>query len=272
MTRFKYTADHLLFLEIGYQLMNVEDLTSAFNFQFKVKKTEIAIKAALNNHSITCGRAHGDRFINHRTLFSQEQVDFAKEYYTSHSRVGLTSLLNKKFKTDFTVNQIISMVKRNKIRSGRTGHYEKGNVPWLTGTKGIAKPNSGSFKKGSVPGNIRPMGSERICEKDGFILVKVKEKNPYTGADTRYKHKHIHNWEKAYGPVPEGMVVVFKDADRLNPEPENLILLSRAELLRINKRGYKTAPGELRSCILALAKLEVKTFSLTQKKGQAACL
>jgi len=33
------------------------------------------------------------------------------------------------------------------------GHFKKGHVPWLTGTKGLAKPNKGSFKKGLTPWN-----------------------------------------------------------------------------------------------------------------------
>jgi len=33
------------------------------------------------------------------------------------------------------------------------GHFKKGHVPWLTGTKGLVKSNKGSFKKGQTPWN-----------------------------------------------------------------------------------------------------------------------
>ena len=33
------------------------------------------------------------------------------------------------------------------------GHFKKGHVPWLTGTKGLVKANKGSFKKGQTPWN-----------------------------------------------------------------------------------------------------------------------
>lgn len=66
------------------------------------------------------------------------------------------------------------------------------------------------------------------------------------------------------GPVPKGMVVVLRDGDKLNIEPENLMLISRAELLRLNQCGYKDTPAELKPSVLAMARLEVKTFAMTK--------
>lgn len=36
------------------------------------------------------------------------------------------------------------------MNTGRT-HFKKGQIPWNKGTKGLIKPNSGSFKKGKRP-------------------------------------------------------------------------------------------------------------------------
>jgi len=118
--------------------------------------------------------------------------------------------------------------------------------------------NPTSFKKGSVPANRKPIGTERIDSKDGFILVKIAEVNPHTGAPTRYKHKHVHVWEQAHGKVPAGLVVAFKDGDKQNCALDNLMLLTRAELLVLNLHGYKGMPDELRPTVLIMAKLEVK--------------
>lgn len=122
------------------------------------------------------------------------------------------------------------------------------------------KPNSGNFQKGHVPANRKPIGSERIS-RDGFIEIKVAEKNPYTGFPTRYKHKHVHVWEQRNGPVPDGMVVAFKDSDPTNCNINNLMLLSRAELLKLNQHGYKKMPVELKPSILAVSKLQVKAMA-----------
>jgi len=58
------------------------------------------------------------------------------------------------------------------------------------------------------------------------------------------------------------MVVAFKDADKLNCEPENLMLISRAELLTLNRHGYREMPAELKPSVLALSKLQVKTRAM----------
>ena len=70
----------------------------------------------------------------------------------------------------------------------------------------------------------------------------------------------MHVYEQGHGPVPKGMVVSFKDGDKTNCEPDNLMLISKAELLNLNQKGYKDLPADLKPSVLALAKLQVKTF------------
>ena len=125
-----------------------------------------------------------------------------------------------------------------------------------------------SFKKGNAPPNRKPLFSERVCPKDGFILIKVPERNPYTGFPTRYKHKHVYVYEQEHGPVPEGMVVALIDGDKTNCEPENLMLISRATLLNLNQLGYKDMPDKLKPSVLALAKLQVKTWAKEKKQHE----
>ena len=172
-------------------------------------------------------------------------------------------LFNERFGTDTTGQQIRTFVHNRRIISGRTGQFEKGHRPWNKGTKGcgLTTANKTSFKKGNVPPNRQPLGSERICSKDGFILIKILEKDPYTGFPTRYKHKHVYVWEQANGPVPKGMVVAFKDSNKTNIKIENLMLISRAELLCLNQHGYKDMPAELKPNVRVLVKLQVKTWA-----------
>jgi len=266
MKKFKYTTKHLDFLRTGYLSMNIRDLAKAINKHFGLNKTEGEIKSALQNHKIRCGRAHKDRLINRYRLFSDEQNKYLKENYTGRSVAELTDLFNDKFGTYMKKSQIKTAVKNRKLISGRTGCFPKGHKSWNTGTKGLCKPNSGSFKKGSVPANLKPLGSEKICPRDGYVLMKVPEQDPHTGFSTRWKHKQVHVWEQNNGPVPDGFAVLLKDGDRLNcDDPDNLILVSRAELLRLNKHGYKDTPDELKPSVLVLAKLEVKTFEKTRR-------
>lgn len=193
-----------------------------------------------------------------------EQIAFLRSAYKLFPQDRLTLVFNVYFGTELTVQQIRSATRNHRIRSGRTGRFKKVQKPWNTGTKGLISANRTSFKKGNIPANRKPIGSER--DDRGSVLIKIDEPNPYTGFPTQYKRKNIHVWEQAYGPVPDGMVVALKDGDWSNVVPENLMLISRAELLRLNQYRYKDAPDELKPSLLALARLEVKTFAMQKKK------
>ena len=265
--RFKDTTKHLDFLRAGYLSMHVGDLTKAFNAHFRMQKNEGDIKSALQNHKIKCGRAPKDRLINRYRLFTDEQVEFLRKEYKGRSVTELRTVFNEEYGTGMTHGQIRTAVHNRGITSGRTGCFEKGHKSWNSGTKGLTSANKTSFKKGSTPPNRKPLGAERICSKDGYILVKVAEYDPHTCFSTRWKHKHVHIWERDHGPVPDGMVVAFRDGDKLNVEPENLMLISRAELLRLNKHGYKDTPPELKPSVFSLAILEVKIFNLGKEQN-----
>lgn len=262
MKRFEYKKKHLDFLKAGYLKMHTRDLTKAFNKKFGTKKTEVCIRSALSNRRITCGRPHGKRLITRYRLFNDEQTRFLKSNYPGRSIAQITALYNLAFRTDVTQAQIKTGLGNRGIKSGRTGHFPKGHKSWNKGTKGLTGANRTSFKEGHVPARHRPIGSERICSKQGYVLIKIPEINPYTGFFGYWKHKHTHMWEQENGPVPDGYVVILKDADKLNVVPENLALVSRAELLMLNRIGYKDAPNELKPSILATVRLEVKAFAL----------
>jgi len=261
--RFKYTAGQVAFLRTGYPRMSIHDLTGAFNRRFELAKTASEIQSTLKNHRIRCGRKGKDRLISQEWLFTVEQIAFVRENYAGRSRAEMTKVFNRHFETDMTVAQITTCVHNRGITSGRTGRFPKGNKPWNAGTsgQGLTGANKGSFKKGSIPPNRKSLGTERICPKDGYLLIKVAEKNPYTGFPTRYKHKHVHIWEQENGPVPKGVIVALRDGDKINCEPENLMLITRAELLNLNRHGYKDMPDKLKPSVLALSKLQVKTWA-----------
>lgn len=247
--------------------MNIRGLTTAFNKKFGSQKTEGQVKSTLKNHSIRCGRKPKDRLITRWRLFTEDQARFIRENYGGRSIAELTVLFNDRFGASRTWQQIKTFVNNRGITSGRTGHFAKGHTSWNSGTKGqgLTTANKRSFKKGTIPPNRNPLGTERICSKDGFILIKIAEKNPYTGFPTRYKHKHVYIWEQANGPAPKGMVVAFIDGDKTRCELDNLMLISRAELLNLNRYGYKDMPAELKPSVLALSKLQVKTWAKEKK-------
>jgi len=249
----RYTPQHLRFLAYGYRLLRLQDLTEAFNTRFNLHVSKTQVMATLKNHRIRCGRPRGNAKGSHRA-WTSEQVRFIREGYRRMNIRELTGAVNEAFGLNKTETQVRALTHNSEIRSGRTGRFEKGTLSWNTGTRGIMKPNSGTFKKGDVPATVKQMGAERI-NVYGYIEIKVDEPNPYTGNTTRYRYKHRVVWESLHGPIPDGHVVSFKDGDKLNCHPKNLQLLSRGELGLLNKNGYSTMPLELRPAMVSTVRL-----------------
>jgi hypothetical protein len=72
-------------------------------------------------------------------------------------------------------------------------------------------------------------------------------------------------WEAANGPIPDGHVVVFLDADRLNCALDNLRCVPRAVLQWMNKTGLNDTAGEARKAAI----LTAEVFTLAKKRARA---
>ena len=99
---------------------------------------------------------------------------------------------------------------------------------------------------------------ERIENKDGYVLMKVPEPNPYTTAVTRWIHKHVWLWRQAHGDVPENHVILFADGDIRNFALENLRCVPRSVLVRLNKLGWGKAAPKVRPTLFRIAVLQAK--------------
>lgn len=193
--------------------------------------------------------------------YSNEELAWIKDNCTL-----VIGELHKQFaeifnRSDVTSDNLHALRKRKGWRTGRTGQYEKGGVgcnPRGAPPKG---GNKTSFKKGDIPQNTRPLYSERVCAKDGYILIKIPEKNPYTGAKTRFKHKHIWLWEKHNGSIPEGHVVIFLDGNKLNCVIENLACVPRSVLVHLNKHLKASEfDSDLKPTLVVIARLRDAAF------------
>jgi hypothetical protein len=186
-------------------------------------------------------------------IYSPQELAFLAANRQAMTAKELTEAFNARFGHVQSADAIKGTCTRNGFLTGRTGHFEKGHKPVNAGTKGLTTANATSFQKGQIPVNHRPVGSERIDAKDGYTLIKTAEPN-------QWRLKHQVNWEAKHGPVPKGMALRFIDTDKSNTDPENLELVSRLELCRLNAHGYTQAPAELKPALRLLAKLETKLY------------
>ena len=257
--RFKYTEIHIDFLEQEYKKTPMPELVDVFNKKFNLNITKHGIKSTLTRFKIRCGRKVGTPKGRSR-LFTKSQVLFIAEKYQLHSPKRVAHLLNKTCNGCFTEAQIASFVHNNSINCGRTGQFKKDHEPWNKGTKGVMKANSGTYKKGDVPRNLRPIGSQRTT-KDGYRAIKV-------AYPRKWELLHRHNWALVHGyeNMPENLR--FKDGNILNCEVSNLEPVSNQEHMILNQMGYNQMPDEVKPVVLNLAKIDVKTQNL--RKGVAA--
>ena len=180
-------------------------------------------------------------------FWTETQKDFLRANYPTYSRKELLDLFNQHFGLDIQLNQLVACLKNHKITSGRGGHFVKGQTAWNKGMKGLQLGGEkGWFKKGQTPINHRPVGSERITV-DGYIEIKIAEPNKWA-----LKHKHI--WEQANGKVPAKHCLVFLDSDKQNVSLDNLALISRAQLVRLNQNDLIYNDPELTKSGILLTK------------------
>lgn len=168
-------------------------------------------------------------------LFTEEQEEFLKDNAWGKSNQELADLINLQFGLNVTRMQVKNFKNNRRIDSGLTGRFEKGRIPVNKGTKGMFNVGgiSTSFKKGERPPNYKPIGSERI-DKHGYIQLKVSDEGKYSD---RWKLKHKLMWEEANGPIPKVHCLIFLDGDKKNISLDNLQLITRAQLVRMNQNG-----------------------------------
>lgn len=204
------------------------------------------------------GRAAG-RLVGRRRRYSPEEIAWLRNNCSMVIGDYHKAFCAQFGRTDVTAAKLQGLRKREKWKTGRTGHFEQGAVPWSKGKKLGNNPGSArtQFKAGEQPHNTKFAGHERVSE-DGYVFISVNETDPHTGFERRYVLKHRWLWEQQHGPVPEGFALKCK-GDRLNTDPSNWELIPRAMLPRLNGRfgrNYDDAPAELKPTIMAVAKLE----------------
>ncbi len=113
---------------------------------------------------------------------------------------------------------------------GTSSRFTKGHIPANKGIKGVSFPGTEAtqFKPGSRSLNWLPVGSTRVCGKDGYILMKMAE------GINQYRPIHRIIWARMHGPVPTGHVVIFVDRNKLNISIINLSLITNAENCKRN--------------------------------------
>lgn len=189
--------------------------------------------------------------------YTDIHIDFIKEH-GSLPRAEITALFNAKFSTTQKVHCISNMCKKLGVKSLSNGCFRKGNVPYNKGVKGFMGSNKTSFKPGPTPHNAKKVGSiVKVKDTNGLFYMRIKIAEP-----NKWQSLHAYIWEQKYGEIPKGFCVIFKDKNPDNVRLDNLMLVSRNELVRLNSK-YPTIDKSLKEVALQVIKIQHEVI----KKG-----
>ena len=255
MSRKLLTTEQDTYLRQIAEGRSVKECTVMINEKFGTSFTVAQIRSYKGNHSIISGKKPWE-FVNHEQtrLLTTEQHKWLIENSEGVSNGDLTDRFNQTYGTVLTVNQIISYKCNHGISSGLTGHFQKGHVPRNKGKKMSAEQYEKAchtmFKKGNVPGNRVPIGTEKE-KADGYVWVKVQDGQ----LNRNWKLKHVVIWEKEHCPLPIGKVVTFLDGNVRNFDIDNLAAVSKAVNARLNQNHLRYKEKELTEAGIAVAEL-----------------
>lgn len=256
----KYTQEHINYLrEIAPGRYN-DEVTRLFNERFDMNATEKAIQTLRTRHGIKLGVPRA------RKQYTEEQIGYLKEL----SAQGLFNAeITRRFNERFGTSRTEAAIQLQRVQYGfpttARNWFKKGYVPWNKGLKGV---NFGGketqFKPGHKPHNWVPVGSERVSA-DGYVEVKIQDGK----LQKNWKGKHVLIWEQHNSqPVPPGHAVIFGDGNRRNFDPENLILVSRAQLARMNQSGLIKNDANLTKTGVIIADLLNKIGERKKQKAE----
>ena len=195
-------------------------------------------------------RQKGIKSSKTRHKWTDEEKEYLALIVKGRTSEDITRLINEKFKINLDVSQVRGAMNRYKFKSGIDCNFKKGLIPWNKGTKGLIKACETSFKKGHIPANYRPVGSERT-DSDGYVYIKTKDPNIW-----ELKSRVIY--KKNYGEIPPGHVVIFANGIKDDFRKENLLLVSRKQLLVLNDNNLIKGDAELTKTGINIADILIK--------------
>lgn len=198
--------------------------------------------------------------------WTEEEIEFVREVYPYHENKEIVKMIKEKFGFDVTTRNLQNVRNKYKIPKKvipNSGCYRKGDEPWNKG-KGMSdevkeKVKGTWFKKGQIPKNHKPVGSTRI-DRDGYKLIKIAEPNKWV-----LYHRHLY--ERAHGEkLKKNEAIIFADGDKTNFAIENLVKVSRANLLYLNNKKLIFDDPELTKTGVNVSKVAEKINKLERKE------
>lgn len=193
-------------------------------------------------------------------IITDKDAEFIKAHYQGVSAKTMCELLKEETGTIVGKTTMETFYRQNGLKSGLDGRYKKGNKPLYAFKKGfeglteeqIERIKAHQYKKGNKPWDTKEVGTKVLRTKKNkkqYVWVKL--------SDSNWVMEHVLVWEKAYGKLPEDKILIHIDGNNYNNSLDNLMSVTRQELLNVNQEGL-TDDAELNKTIIYRAKINRK--------------
>lgn len=262
MAVYRYPPEVHEFVKRWAPELRDEELAEACNKELGTAFTKSGMKAFRGNHGYKNLKKQwtSGEYWKYQKRWPQGMFEFIRDNSWGVSSARMAEIVNAKFGTNFSAHRMRTFRAKYHIRSGETGWFQKGHSPGNKGHRqseycseeALAKSRAHQYKKGHVPANLLPVGTETI-DSNGYRIVKVSESGTQW---ERWKHVHRMVWEEHNGSIPKGHMLIFKDGDKMNCDISNLMLISKAELATMAKKGFiKLTDPEMKEAGLNVVRL-----------------
>ena len=172
------------------------------------------------------GRPRGRRDSIKRHTWSSKDVEYLREIASGRTYKEIIALMSEKFGYSFTSSQIRNALRRYNIKTG------------------LMKQSIEVFRP-----DAREVNDERYIR--GYAQLKI--------APGKWVLKHRHIYEEHFGKIKEGNYLIFLDGDKTNFDINNLMEVTRKQLMALNKYKLKYNDADLTRVGIRIGDLIMKT-------------
>lgn len=257
------TNEQVEFLKINFKQLGYKELTERFNRKFNERKKITQIRKACKKHKLQ----------KRKLVYTDEQIEFIKNMYKGISHEELTRLFNNKYGTKRTVKQIKNVCHVRNFLNNRNIRYTEEEIQWLQDTvpgkrwSEVTTLFNEKFSRKKTKNQIMifccskgihngiPFGPSDA--NDGSIYIK-DSRYSLIKVDGRWESMGRHEWQKHFGTLHNGYIVIYADGNCKNFSKDNLLAVTRAELITLNRKNLLFSVPEHTKTGVLIAKLLLK--------------
>lgn len=197
--------------------------------------------------------------------WTDEMIEYVRELYPHYTNKEIAEMLKERYGITVRPMSLRNLHHKYKYEDKlvNVGCFKKGQEAWNKdrpmSEETREKLKDTWFKEGNAPANTRPIGSMRE-NVDGYVVIKTKE----NGRWTLYQR---NIYEQAHGiKLDKDDLVLFADGNTRNFDVDNLVRVTREELLYLNRRGLISSDQDITKAGVGVAKLIAKINERVREK------